>query len=50
MVYNSAAPDIMWDGMWNGRPCDDGVYVYTIKAIGGDGKIYDISGTLTLFR
>lgn len=50
MVYNSAAPDIMWDGMWNGRPCDDGVYIYTIKAVGGDGKIYDISGTLTLFR
>ncbi|MPM09826.1 hypothetical protein SDC9_56149 [bioreactor metagenome] len=49
-VFSSNAPDIMWDGMWNGNPCDDGVYVYIIKAIGSDGKIYDISGTLTLFR
>lgn len=49
-VFSSNAPDIMWDGMWNGKPCDDGVYIYIIKAIGSDGKTYDISGTLTLFR
>ena len=50
LVYHSVEPDIMWDGKWNGKPCEDGVYVYVIKAVGGDGKIFDLSGTLTLFR
>lgn len=50
LVYKSVTPDLMWDGVGNGRPCEDGIYVYTIKAVGGDGKLYDISGTLTLFR
>ncbi|HPE99549.1 MAG TPA: gliding motility-associated C-terminal domain-containing protein [Bacteroidales bacterium] len=50
LVYNSTAADVMWDGLNNGTPCDDGVYVFIIKAVGGDGKLYDISGTLTLFR
>lgn len=50
LVYNSSAPDVVWDGLYNGNACDVGVYVYIIKAVGGDGKLYDISGTLTLFR
>jgi len=50
LVYSAKTPDVQWDGLFNGKPCEDGVYVYFLKATGSDGKTYDISGTLTLFR
>jgi len=49
-VYSSNVKDVEWDGSFKGKPCDDGIYIYTIKARGGDEKVYDITGTLTLFR
>jgi len=49
-VFASNAKNVEWDGTYKGKPCDDGMYIYTIKARGSDGKEYDITGTLTLFR
>jgi len=49
-VFSSNAKNVVWDGSYKGKPCEDGIYIYTIKARGSDGKSYDITGTLTLFR
>lgn len=42
---------LSWDGKdFSGKECADGVYFYTLKASGLDGKEYDKSGNITLLR
>ncbi|MBI1222528.1 MAG: PKD domain-containing protein [Bacteroidetes bacterium] len=39
-----------WDGTYKGQTCESGVYMYWVDALGSDGKIYHLSGNLTLLR
>jgi gliding motility-associated-like protein len=39
-----------WDGTANGKPCSEGVYYYTIYAVGNDDKVYDLKGFVQLLR
>ncbi len=49
-VFDSKNLDKGWDGKIEGKDCPQGIYMYTIKAIGLDGKIYQFQGTLHLIR
>ncbi len=49
-VVELNAPNQYWDGTSNGNPCSDGVYYYTIYAIGNDDKVYDLKGFVQLLR
>jgi gliding motility-associated-like protein len=43
--------NISWDGKdFSGKDCSDGVYFYTLKASGLDGKTFDTSGNISLIR
>ena len=47
----SETGNIEWDGKnLYGKDAAEGVYFYTIKATGKDGKPYDKKGTISLFR
>jgi hypothetical protein len=42
---------VLWDGKTPaGQDAAEGVYFYTLKAIGTDGENYDQKGTITLMR
>ncbi len=50
-VFEWRDPDIGWDGkLQGGNDATAGAYYYIIKAIGWDGKKYDLKGTMYLFR
>jgi gliding motility-associated-like protein len=52
-VYDltSTNGNIEWDGKnMFGKECAEGTYFYVLKATGKDGKAYDKSGTINLFR
>lgn len=46
--YNS--PDFNWDGNINGKPAEEGVYVFTITWIGCDNYLKTLVGDFTLIR
>lgn len=37
-----------WDGMKGGKPVPAGVYYYVIKAVGADGRKYNLSGDINI--
>ena len=39
-----------WDGTFQNTLCPNGVYLYKIRAVGLDGKVFDFKGTLHLIR
>lgn len=41
-----------WDGtdQQSGRDLSEGVYFYTLEALGADGKAHKLSGTIHLYR
>jgi len=41
---------IMWDGTYNGQPCNGGVYIYIIRYIDLQGNMVQESGDVTLLR
>lgn len=45
--YECLAP---WDGRFKNEVCMEGVYLYTIEAMGADNKTYILKGTFTLLR
>lgn len=47
-VFESKNPDTFWDGTRYGKELLSGVYLYTIKAKGVDGKEYEFDGQVTL--
>ncbi len=50
-IYNIDSPNDEWDGKYsNGIEASDGTYYYFVKALGVDGKQYDLKGTLMLVR
>lgn len=47
-IYESNSFDAGWDGTYKGVPCQEDVYIYTIDALGTDGKRYHLKGNITL--
>lgn len=41
-------PSQGWDGRYKGKPVKPGVYYYVIKALGADGKKYNLSGDINI--
>lgn len=50
LVHESVGPDPFWDGTYDGRPLDPGVYLYLIKGTCLNGMEYQSNGDVTLFR
>lgn len=50
LVYASPANDIGWDGTIGGKPQRSETYVWIVKAVDYNGKVYLRKGTLTLLR
>jgi gliding motility-associated-like protein len=49
-IYQSSSPDFEWDGMYNGRMSEGGVYIYKLNATGIHGMEFEKTGKLTLVR
>jgi gliding motility-associated-like protein len=49
-IYESNNLDFRWDGTREGRPVQEGVYVYVVRAVGINGVPFTRHGTITLFR
>lgn len=52
-IFSSASPQGSWDGLVNGTPAQDGVYVWTIryKAVTDEGVVQErLTGHVTLLR
>ncbi|MFN0275207.1 MAG: PKD domain-containing protein [Chitinophagales bacterium] len=50
LMFSSNDPVNAWDGTFNGKACDPGVYIYTIKGICFDDEEFIKSGNVTLVR
>ncbi len=50
IIYSSKDPFFQWDGSYNGIPVANGVYVYSLKAIGIYGTDFNYSGTVTVVK
>jgi gliding motility-associated-like protein len=50
LVYESTDPDPFWDGKFNGRQVEIGMYIYIVKGHCLNGMPYESSGDVTLFR
>lgn len=50
LMFSSDDIDNQWDGTYRGRPCPDGVYIYTIRYTGADNIIKNLAGNITLLR
>ena len=49
-VFETNGLDKGWDGIHDGTIAQDDVYIYHISAKGLDGKLYELSGDLTLIK
>jgi gliding motility-associated-like protein len=49
-IFTSSDPAFKWDGTSHGKPVQQDVYVYVIKAIGFHGKHFDLAGAVTVLR
>ena len=50
IIFSSTEPLQGWDGRFNGVFVPDGVYVYILKAKGGDDKHYENAGHITVIK
>jgi gliding motility-associated-like protein len=50
VVFATGDASEAWDGTRNGRPAEQGVYVYTIEAICDNGQRTVVAGNVTLIR
>lgn len=41
---------IMWDGTFNGTPCNSGVYIFVIKYLDIEGNMEEKAGDITIMR
>jgi gliding motility-associated-like protein len=48
-IFTSTNSEYGWNGNWQGNPCQEGVYIYKIKAKGYKGRFEKV-GTVTLVR
>lgn len=49
-LFKSTNPGEGWDGKKGGKTVPTGVYFYVIKAVGSDGKKYNLSGDINVLR
>ncbi|MDX1905805.1 MAG: PKD domain-containing protein [Bacteroidia bacterium] len=49
-IFESDNPDFTWDGTYQGRPVQEGVYVYVITGTAANGVPYERNGTVTVIR
>lgn len=50
LVCEFTDPGEGWDGTYNGKPVDTGVYYYVVTALGSDGVKYKKRGDITILR
>ena len=50
LVFHSNAPIPKWDGRFEGKDCEAGVYLYSIRYRDTDDILQTVSGDLTLLR
>lgn len=50
LVYEFTDPDGGWDGTYNGKPVDTGVYYCLVTALGSDGVKYKLRGDINILR
>ena len=41
---------VMWDGSFNGSPCNGGVYIYMIQYLDIEGNMVEMAGDVTIVR
>lgn len=49
-VYAGTEKSMAWDGSMDEKPCPDGVYTWLLEGVDLNGKIFRLSGTITLNR
>lgn len=49
-IYRFSDPSSGWDGKKNGKTVGPGVYFYTVKATGADGRRYNKSGDINIIN
>ena len=50
LIFQSQSRDKGWDGTFNGKPAEAGVYTYQLSATRGNGDLVEMKGNVTLFR
>ncbi len=50
LVFETTDPTRGWNGTYNGKPMNSGVYDYTLVAVQSDNKAIDLKGNITLVR
>ena len=50
LIYESFSLSDHWDGTWRNKPCQEGVYVWVVKARGFDMTEIEKRGSCTLIR
>lgn len=50
LIFSSDDRDFRWNGTYNSVACPEDAYVYVIRGIGENGKLYEHKGTVTLVR
>jgi gliding motility-associated-like protein len=50
IIFASEDRDFAWDGTFKNQPVQEGVYFYTILAMGTNKKVQNLKGTITLTR
>ncbi|MEL6257174.1 MAG: gliding motility-associated C-terminal domain-containing protein, partial [Bacteroidota bacterium] len=49
-LFESSDLNSGWDGLYKGKPVQEGVYVFRVEGVGYDGTLFSQAGTLTLIR
>jgi len=50
LIYESDNPDFQWNGIYKEKEVPEGVYIYVITGLGENGRRYQRTGTVTVFR
>jgi gliding motility-associated-like protein len=50
VIFTSQDPEFTWDGMMNGNPVMEGIYILQVKGLGMHGQPIEYQGTITVIR